>query len=303
VRGAASDQAADGVRPAGYGQRPPVEHRAVEAHSWPLHSHRDLTGQPARAHRAWTWPSRKVNGRWGLSNVKLYRSPIICLHRRHRSVGCLHTDIPIMSRWGPGPQACASARRALSLGRPGGRYRRRITGLPSGQPAGRHRSGALPRLSGVDSSRHIAGGDRSAGPPTAWIYATPNRRRRLIRLAGKDQPGQIEMTDGAVRPGHDPERFACVITIPAQPCAVPGRLEPGGRIVIGSGRGTVRYCRALRPQRPGAALGLRRYQPRPSGFGGFDCRALAAVDSDPGRESLKMRRVGGWVSPPGRSLA
>lgn len=158
------------------------------------------------------------------------------------------------------------------------------------------------RVSGLRPA-HIAGGDRSAGPPTAWIYATPNRRRRLIRLAGKDQPGQIEMTDGAVRPGHDPERFACVITIPAQPCAVPGRLEPGGRIVIGSGRGTVRYCRALRPQRPGAALGLRRYQPRPSGFGGFDCRALAAVDSDPGRESLKMRRAGGWVSPPGRSLA
>jgi hypothetical protein len=28
------------------------------------------------------------------------RSPIICLHRPHRSVGCQRADFPIMSRWG-----------------------------------------------------------------------------------------------------------------------------------------------------------------------------------------------------------
>lgn len=57
---------------------------------------------------------------------------------------------------GPGPRACASARRAFAPRRPGARYRSRITGSPSGSNRrGRHRSGALPRLSGMDSSRQV----------------------------------------------------------------------------------------------------------------------------------------------------
>ena len=60
--------------------------------------------------------------RYSISGRRAARS-IICFHRRHGSGGCLRADIPVMSRWGPGSRACASARRALSPGRPGARYR------------------------------------------------------------------------------------------------------------------------------------------------------------------------------------
>jgi hypothetical protein len=187
------------------------------------------------------WPLRRVNIRRARQPDIRRITPIIRLHRRHRSVGCLRADIPIMSRWGPGPQACASARRALSLGRPGGRYRRRITGLPSGAtggPAPQRRAapaegrgqlapGSRRSVARECGARHMVLGGmyrrsrHNMGQPTLWPSGSWRASEASVEVRSSS-PGP----EPAPGPGRVPRRREGVIERHSRPDPPPSPSGP-----------------------------------------------------------------------------
>ena len=146
-------------------------------------------------------------------------------------VGCLRADVPIMSRWGPGLRACASARRALSPGRPGARCRPNNHRFAFWeQPAARH----------------------------------PQRRAAPAEWHGQLAPGsRRSVTSGVRRSPDGPRRDVSTFAAQHEPA---GALAGWGWRVSGSeGGGAIQFTRT-RTWTTGPAACRRRRGPR-RGFG------------------------------------